>query len=332
MKAIQIGPNGIIESLQIGEVKEPAVGANQVKIAVKAAGVNRADLLQRMGQYPPPAGASEIMGLEVSGAVVEVGEKVSEFNIGDCVMALLAGGGYAEYAVVDHGSVMLIPDNMGFVQAAGIVEVFLTAYQAMFLLGNLKTGETVLIHAGASGVGTAAIQLAKEKGAKVIVTAGTNEKIDFCKSLGADFGINYKTDSNFDELVKECSKDKGADLIIDFIGADYMSRNINATGLDGRIVMLAFMSGAKADGVNLAKILTKRITFIGSTLRSRTDAYKTNLVQRFQKDFLHLFSLGKLKPIIDSKYPWEKVGEAHQRMEQSLNMGKIILTVDSHSC
>ncbi|MFT7035060.1 MAG: tumor protein p53-inducible protein 3 [Cyclobacteriaceae bacterium] len=332
MKAIQIGPNGIIESLQIGEVKEPAVGANQVKIAVKAAGVNRADLLQRMGQYPPPAGASEIMGLEVSGAVVEVGEKVSEFNIGDCVMALLAGGGYAEYAVVDHGSVMLIPDNMGFVQAAGIVEVFLTAYQAMFLLGNLKTGETVLIHAGASGVGTAAIQLAKEKGAKVIVTAGTNEKIDFCKSLGADFGINYKTDSNFDELVKECSKDKGADLIIDFIGADYMSRNINATGLDGRIVMLAFMSGAKADGVNLAKILTKRITFIGSTLRSRTDAYKTNLVQRFQKDFLHLFSLGKLKPIIDSKYPWEKVGEAHQRMEQNLNMGKIILTVDSHSC
>jgi tumor protein p53-inducible protein 3 len=256
-----------------------------------------------------------------------VGEGVDEFVIGDRVMALLAGGGYAEYAVVDHGSVIPIPDNMDFVQAAGIVEVFLTAYQAMFLLGNLKDGETVLIHAGASGVGTAAIQLAKVKGAKIIVTAGTNDKIDFCKSLGADFGINYKTDSNFDELVKEYNNDKGADLIIDFIGADYMSRNINAAGFDGRIVMLAFMSGAKADGVNLAKILTKRITFMGSTLRSRTDEYKTNLTQRFQKDFLHFFNQGKLKPIIDSTYPWDKVGEAHQRMEQNLNIGKIILKV-----
>ena len=328
MKAIQIGPNGTIESLQIGEVKEPTVGANQVKITVKAAGVNRADILQRMGQYPPPPGASEIMGLEVSGEVVAVGEKVSDFNIGDRVMALLAGGGYAEYAVVDQGSVMPIPDNMDFLQAAGIVEVYLTAYQAMFLLGNLKAGETVLIHAGASGVGTAAIQMAKEKEAKVIVTAGTDEKIDFCKKLGADVGINYKTDSNFDELVLEYTNNKGADLIIDFIGADYMSRNINAAGVDGRIVMLAFMSGAKADGVNLAKILTKRITFMGSTLRSRTDQYKTNLVQGFQKDFLHLFDQGKLKPIIDSTYSWEKVGEAHQRMEQNLNMGKIILKVN----
>jgi len=258
---------------------------------------------------------------------VEMGENIDGFSIGDRVMALLAGGGYAEYVIVDQGSVMRIPDKIDFVQAAGIAEVFLTAYQAMFLLGNLKSGEVVLIHAGASGVGTAAIQLAKEKGAKVIVTAGNDEKIDFCKKLGADFCINYKTDSNFDELVMRYTNNKGADLIIDFIGADYMTRNINAAGLDGRIVMLAFMSGAKADGVNLSKILMKRLTFIGSTLRSRTDAYKTNLTQSFTKDFLDLFNQGKLKPIIDSVYLWDKVDEAHERMGKNLNIGKIILKV-----
>ena len=274
-----------------------------------------------------PPGVSEIIGLEVSGQIVEMGENIDGFSIGDRVMALLAGGGYAEYVIVDQGSVMRIPDKIDFVQAAGIAEVFLTAYQAMFLLGNLKSGEVVLIHAGASGVGTAAIQLAKEKGAKVIVTAGNDEKIDFCKKLGADFCINYKTDSNFDELVMRYTNNKGADLIIDFIGADYMTRNINAAGLDGRIVMLAFMSGAKADGVNLSKILMKRLTFIGSTLRSRTDAYKTNLTQSFTKDFLDLFNQGKLKPIIDSVYLWDKVDEAHERMGKNLNIGKIILKV-----
>lgn len=327
MKAIQIEANGNIGCLKIGKVNEPEVGKNQLKIAVKAAGINRADILQRMGLYPSPPGVSEIIGLEVSGQIVEMGENIDGFSIGDRVMALLAGGGYAEYVIVDQGSVMRIPDKIDFVQAAGIAEVFLTAYQAMFLLGNLKSGEVVLIHAGASGVGTAAIQLAKEKGAKVIVTAGNDEKIDFCKKLGADFCINYKTDSNFDELVMRYTNNKGADLIIDFIGADYMTRNINAAGLDGRIVMLAFMSGAKADGVNLSKILMKRLTFIGSTLRSRTDAYKTNLTQSFTKDFLDLFNQGKLKPIIDSVYLWDKVDEAHERMGKNLNIGKIILKV-----
>lgn len=327
MKAIQIEANGNIGCLKIGKVNEPEVGKNQLKIAVKAAGINRADILQRMGLYPSPPGVSEIIGLEVSGQIVEMGENIDGFSIGDRVMALLAGGGYAEYVIVDQGSVMRIPDKIDFVQAAGIAEVFLTAYQAMFLLGNLKSGEVVLIHAGASGVGTAANQLAKEKGAKVIVTAGNDEKIDFCKKLGADFCINYKTDSNFDELVMRYTNNKGADLIIDFIGADYMTRNINAAGLDGRIVMLAFMSGAKADGVNLSKILMKRLTFIGSTLRSRTDAYKTNLTQSFTKDFLDLFNQGKLKPIIDSVYLWDKVDEAHERMGKNLNIGKIILKV-----
>ncbi|MDA0195566.1 MAG: NAD(P)H-quinone oxidoreductase [Bacteroidetes bacterium] len=328
MKAIQTDINGTIEGFHIAEVKEPVVGNHQLKITVKAAGVNRADLLQRVGKYPPPPGTSLIMGLEVAGEVKEVGDGVDKFKMGDRVMALLAGGGYAEYAVVDQGSVMPIPNNMDYVDAGGIPEVFLTAFQAMFLHGKLEKGETVLIHAGASGVGTAAIQLAREAGATVIITAGTDEKISFCKELGADFGINYRTDNNFDELVKEFSNNQGTDLIIDFIGAGYMSRNIKALGIDGRIVMLAFLSGGVADGVDLAQILSKRITFMGSTLRSRSIEYKSNLTQRFQKSFLHLFEQHKLKPVIDSVYPWDKIGEAHQRMEQNLNIGKIILQLD----
>lgn len=331
MKAIQVGESQRPDSLFLTEVEAPKPDINQIKIKVHAAGVNRADTLQRVGKYPQPRGVSEMMGLEVSGEVVEVGEGANNFEMGDRVMALLAGGGYAEYAVVDQGSVMPIPDGISFVDAAGISEVFLTAYQAMFLLGKLKQGETVLIHAGASGVGTAAIQLAKEIGAKVIVTAGTDEKCAFCKELGADQTINYRTNPNFDELTKEYSKNKGVDLLIDFVGADYMSRNIDAMSLDGRIVMLAFMSGAKADGVNLAKLLTKRITFIGSTLRARTNDSKAQLVHGFQKQFLPLFNEKRLRPIIDSVYPWENAGDAHDRIEKNLNIGKIILEIANPS-
>jgi putative PIG3 family NAD(P)H quinone oxidoreductase len=268
------------------------------------------------------------MGLEVSGEVVETGAGVEKFKIGDRVMALLAGGGYAEYAIADLGSVMHVPDNMDFINAAGIPEVFLTAYQAMFLLGNLKKYETVLIHAGASGVGTAAIQLAREAGAKVIVTAGTDEKIHFCKDLGADFAINYNKESQFDQWVKQYTDQQGANLIIDFIGAAYMARNISAASMDGQIVMLAFMSGMIAHEVNLGQLLSKRITLRGSTLRARTKEYKADLTHRFQNDFLHLFGQHKLEPIIDSVYAWEKVGEAHQKIEQNLTIGKVILKVE----
>lgn len=329
MKVIQPNSNKSKIGLCFVDIEDITPDNNQVKIAVKAAGVNRADLLQKAGHYPPPSGASPIIGLEVAGKVVEIGTGVNKFKVGDRVMALLAGGGYAEYAVVDQGSVLQVPVNLDYVHAAGIAEAFLTATQAMFLLGQLKQNETVLIHAGASGVGTAAIQLAKETGAKVIVTAGKDEKIKFCEELGADIGINYRTESNFDELVMTHTDNKGADLIIDFIGADYMSRNINAMATDGRIVMLAFMSGSVADGVNLAKILTKRIAFMGSTLRSRSVKYKTELAELFNEKFIHLFESKKLKPIIDSVYSWEKVEEAHRRMEQNINTGKIILQINS---
>lgn len=326
MKVIQsIAEKG--GELQLTDVEDISPGDKQVKIAVKAAGINRADLMQRKGNYPPPPGASEIMGLEVSGEIAEIGAGVTKFHVGDEVMALLAGGGYAEFAVVDQGSVMRVPKGLNFVEAAGIPEVFLTAYQAMFLLGDLDEGETILIHAGASGVGTAAIQLAKSIGATVIVTAGSYEKIDFCKKLGADHGINYRKDRDFDRLVKLYTNNKGTDVIIDFIGADYMESNINAAALDGRIVMLALMGGARAKEVNLGKILMKRIKFMGSTLRARSEAYKTDLVDQFQTDFLKSFEQKQLKPIVDSVYPWNKTEEAHQRMEQNLNMGKIVIEV-----
>ena len=244
---------------------------------------------------------------------------------------LLTGGGYSEYVVVNQGSVMPITSDMSFVQAAGVAEVFLTAYQALVVLGNLKPNESVLIHAGASGVGTAAIQLASAIGAKVFVTAGTDEKLEFCKGLGADLGINYKTHAHFDELVLAETDGRGADLIIDFVGADYMTRNIHTAAVDGRIVMLAFMSGARADGVNLAQLLMKRLTFMGSTLRARSDSYKKDLVRRFTDDFYRSLESGKIKPIIDSVYPWDKVGAAHQRIEQNLNTGKIILELGLNS-
>ncbi len=326
MRAIKTREDGTF-SLHIGNEEEPVVSNHEVKIAVKAAGVNRADLMQRVGKYPPPPGVSQIMGLEVSGEIVEVGNAVKKFKTGDRVMALLAGGGYAEYAVADSGSVMPIPAKIDYINAAGIPEVFLTAYQALFLLGNLQKSETILIHAGASGVGTAAIQLARESGAKIIVTAGSDEKISFCKHLGAHLGINYRKEPNFDELARKYSSN-GVDLIIDFIGADYMSKNINSVGIDGRIVMLAFMSGAIAENVNLAQILTKRITFKGSTLRSRSNEYKTDLVNDFQKSFFSLFEQQKLEPIIDSVVSWSKVEDAHLRIEQNLNIGKIILQLD----
>jgi len=327
MKAIQTSPDGTTEGLHIDEVKEPATGDHQVKIAVKAAGINRADTLQRVGKYPPPPGTSDIMGLEVAGEVTETGAGVEKFKIGDRVMALLAGGGYAEYAIADQGSVLHIPEQMDFINAAAIPEVFLTAYQSLFLLGNLKRNEVVLIHAGASGVGTAAIQLAREAGAKIIVTAGTDEKISFCKNLGADVAINYRMESQFDRLVKQYTENKGANLIIDFIGAEYVSRNMNAASMDGQIVLLAFMSGAIAQEVNLGQLLSKRITLRGSTLRARTKEYKADLTHRFQNDFFHLFSQQKLRPIIDSVCPWEKVGKAHEKIEQNLTIGKVILKV-----
>jgi len=324
MKAVIVNAND--QSLSIGEVNEPTVSSGEIQIKVRAIGVNRADTLQRKGLYPPPEGESEILGLEVAGEVCHIGEGCKRFKLGDRVFALLAGGGYAEYVCVDERLAMSIPENLSFEEAAGVAEVFLTAYQALFQLAELLADETVLIHAGASGVGTAAIQLAKFINARVVITAGTDEKIRFCKKLGADIGINYKTSSNFDEMIlKQCID--GVEVVIDFVGASYFDRNVSVLKLDGRWVILAFLGGRVAKNLNLGGILMKRIKIMGSTLRARTTEYKAQLIKEFDKEFMTHFAGGELKPIIDKVFSWMEVEKAHEYMETNQNIGKIILKI-----
>lgn len=320
MKAIIIEKFGGPEVMEIGEAPVPTPGFKEVQIEVAYSALNRADTLQRQGFYPPPAGASEILGLEVSGIISEVGEAVSKWKIGDRVCALLSGGGYAEKAVVDESSVMHIPAQTSLRDAAGLPEVFLTSYQALHYLGELKKGEKVLIHAGASGVGTAAIQMAKKIGAEVYVTA-SKTKHQICKDLGADHVINYR-EENFGEILRS-----QMNLVIDFIGALYFEKNISALAPDGRMVMLAFLGGTQVSETNLAPILRKRLKIMGSTLRARSNAYKGQLIADFQKDYMAFIDSGEIKPVIDSEFDLENVVEAHERMESNQNKGKILLKV-----
>ena len=325
MKAVLVQSPGSADQLSLGEVSEPIMGDHQILIRVKACGVNRADILQREGKYPPPEGESSIMGLEVSGVVEQAGPDCTRFYPGDKVFALLAGGGYAEYVVVDERLAMPLPGTLSFEAAAGVAEVFLTAHQALSFVAGLQPHETVLIHAGASGVGTAAIQLAKIKGANSIITAGSDQKIEFCKALGANYGINYKEEPAFDQLVQEYTEGRGVDVILDPIGASYFRQNLNAVGMDGRWVVLALMGGTRLTEVSLVKILTKRITISGSTLRARSLDYKASLVGDFVAQFLHHFDNGSLKPVIDRVFHWREAAQAHRYMEQNRNTGKIVL-------
>lgn len=312
------------QAIEIGEVQQPAMEPNQVLIKVKAAGINRADLLQKAGMYPPPAGVSEILGLEVAGIVERSGSQVTKFKEGDRVFALLAGGGYAEYVTAHEGVVMHLPENLSFEEGAGIAEVFLTAHQALNWLGEMKTNDNVLIHAGASGVGTAAIQLVTLADAKPYVTAGSQEKIDYCKSLGAVNGVNYKTTEDMSADLMSISNNNGFDIILDFIGASYAETNAKVINPDGRWILLAFMGGTKAD-IDLTKVLMKRIQLKGSTLRAREITYKSNLVDDFTDRYLGYFQSQQLRPIIDKVFDWHDAQAAHQYMENNLNKGKIIL-------
>ncbi|MGB0521840.1 MAG: NAD(P)H-quinone oxidoreductase [Flammeovirgaceae bacterium] len=325
MKAILCKGIGGPEVMYMGEVAKPSVQAHQILVKVKATALNRADLAQRQGLYPPPKGESEIMGLEVAGVVEEVGSKVGDWEKGDRVFALLAGGGYAEYVVLDERLAMPIPAHLSFQEAAGIAEVFLTAYQAIVWLANLQQDETILIHAGASGVGTAAIQLAKKLGAKVIATVGSPAKISHCLSLGANLVINYKKE-DFAARVKATTEGKGVDVIIDFIGASYYKQNIKSIGFDGRWVVLAMLGGRMLDGFDFGRLLMKRIKMMGSTLRAREIDYKSRLIDEFRERCLPSFSDGSLKPVIDQTFDWEEVAEAHRYMAANKNIGKIILT------
>ncbi len=323
MLAVQVVNPGPASELQIQEVATPSPAAGELLVRVRATALNRADLLQRSGNYPPPAGASEILGLEMSGEVVGCGEDCVGWEEGDRVFGLLPGGGYAEYVVIPQALAMRIPDGLSFVQAAAIPEVFLTAFQAIQWLGELQKGETVLVHAGASGVGTAAIQIAKRIGAKVFVTASA-AKHEACRVLGADLTIDYKSEQ-FDEVVLDATDGKGIDLIIDFLGASYFHQNVKSLKLDGRLVMLALMGGSKVEAVNLASLFRKRIHVKPSTLRSRSLSYKISLTSDFKAAILPAIIDGTIQPVIDQVFDWNQVTEAHDRMAANKNIGKIIL-------
>ncbi|MGQ9799215.1 MAG: NAD(P)H-quinone oxidoreductase [Ignavibacterium sp.] len=325
MKAILFDEPGEAEKLYIGEYPKPEVGEEEILVEVKATALNRADILQRMGKYPPPQGASPVLGLEISGVVVEKGSKVFKWKIGDKVFGLIPGGGYAQFAVIHEDMAIRIPDNLSFEQATAIPEVFLTAYQSIVWLAGLKAGEYIIIHAGASGVGTAAIQIARELGAKIIITASA-EKHFICRELGAEILIDYKT-QNFKDIALKATNNYGADVIIDFIGAKYFKDNIDSLTRDGRLILLATLSGGNVEDFDLRQILVKRLKIIGSTLRSRTLEYQIKLTKDFKEFAYDKISSGRIKPVIDKIFDWKDVIKAHKRMEENKNIGKIVLRI-----
>lgn len=325
MKAIQFDQPGDPTVLYLGEQPDPQPGPGELLVRVAATALNRADLLQRRGQYPVPPGASPILGLEMAGTVMDIGAKVEGFQVGDNVCALLDGGGYAQYVTLPAPMALRLPENLSFTKAAAIPEVFLTAFQALHSLADLQPAETVLLHAGASGVGTAAIQIAQLIGARVLVTASP-PKHELCCKLGADQAFDYRS-PDWAEQVKNATDGKGVDVIIDFVGAPNWNNNIDLLALDGRLVLLGFLGGMKVDRFDLRPLLMKRLQITGSTLRSRSQDYKTRLTQDFRQQYWSAFAEGALHPVVDSIYDWEEVAAAHRYMEANANQGKIVLTI-----
>ena len=327
MRAVVIPEEGAPEHMTIGEVSTPEPGPDEVLVKVHATALNRADTFQRQGHYPPPEGASDILGLEMSGTVAETGSEVLDWHKGDRVFALLDGGGYAEHTVVHKDRLMAVPPGLSMREAAAVPEVFLTAYQALHWLGGLQAGHHVLVHAGASGVGTAALQLARRAEAHPYVTASA-PKHEVCRDLGAEATIDYQSE-NFARRIAECTDERGVDIILDFIGAPYFHQNVDSLALDGRIVQLATLGGSTVEQVSLRALMATRAQLLASTLRSRSLAYKVQLTQEFASDVLPQFIDGQLEPVIDSVYDWADVADAHRRMENNENAGKIVLEVVS---
>ena len=303
----------------------PSPGPGEILIKVKAAGVNRPDVAQRSGSYPPPPGASDLPGLEVAGEVVAVGPGAARHKLGDKVMSLVAGGGYAPYAIAQDAQAMKVPPSLSMLEAGAIPETLMTVWHNVFERGALKPGETLLIHGGSSGIGTMAIQLAKALGSKVIVTVGSQDKADACVKLGADRAINYKSE-DFVAEVKAATDGAGANVILDMVGGPYVERNYDAASMDGRIVQIAFLGGAKAN-VNFTKLMIKRLHHTGSTLRPRSNADKAAMVTAIEAKAMPLLREGRIKPLMDSTFPLEKAADAHRRMETSEHIGKIVLAV-----
>jgi NADPH2:quinone reductase len=324
MTAIAIKAAGGPEVLVPVQLPVPVPGEAEILVKVAAAGVNRPDVMQRKGLYPAPKGAPETPGLEIAGEVVALGKGVTRWKLGDKVMALVIGGGYAEYALA-HESHALPVGNLPMIEAGAIPETFFTVWHNVFQRGALKSGETLLVHGGSSGIGTTAIQLAKHFGAKVIVTAGSPEKCDACRKLGADVAVNYKTE-DFVEKVKAATDGKGADVILDMVGGDYIARNYEAAAVEGRIVQIAFMGGPKAE-VNFQRIMLKRLHHTGSTLRSRSVADKGAIAADLEEKALPLIVSGKVKPVIYKTFPLDQAAAAHALMESDAHIGKIVVSL-----
>ena len=325
MTAIAIRAPGAPEVLIAEERPVPAAGEREILVKVKAAGVNRPDVMQRKGLYPPPPGASDIPGLEIAGEVVALGPGATRFKTGDKVTALVAGGGYAEYCPVHETNALPAPPTLSLMEAAAIPETFFTVWHNVFERGKLKGGETLLVHGGSSGIGTTAIQLAKAFGARVITTAGSVEKCEACRTLGADVAVNYRSE-DFVAATKSATGGKGADVILDMVGGDYIARNYEAAGVDGRIVQIAFQGSSRAS-VDFLRIMLKRLTHTGSTLRARSVADKAAIARAIETNVWPLIAAGKIKPVIYRTFPLHEAAAAHALMETSTHIGKIVLTV-----
>jgi putative PIG3 family NAD(P)H quinone oxidoreductase len=325
MRAVEISEPGGPDVLRPATRPVPVPGAGEILIRIRAAGVNRPDALQRAGSYAPPPDASDLPGLEAAGEVAAVGPGVAEWEVGDPVCALLPGGGYAAYAVTHADHALPIPEGMAMREAAALCETFFTVWSNVVLRGGLQAGETFLVHGGSSGIGTTAIQLAAARGARVFTTAGSEEKCRACRDLGAEIAINYR-DEDFVDVVKAATGKRGVNLILDMVGGDYIPRNVRALASDGRLVMIAFLNGPKAE-LNFAQVMMKRLTLSGSTLRAQSVEAKARIAADLKREVWPLLASGRVAPVMDRTFALEDAASAHARMESSEHIGKIVLDV-----
>lgn len=326
MRFVDVPSPGGPEAMVLKQGPAPLPKAGEVQIQVQAAGVNRPDLMQRAGLYPPPHGASAILGLEVAGVVTAVSDGVRQWAVGDRVCALTNGGGYAELVTVPAGQCLPVPRGLDFVQAASLPETFFTVWSNVFDRGGLQAGETLLVHGGSSGIGSAAIQMAKARQAQVIVTAGTDDKCDYCLGLGADLAINYKKE-DFVQSVKTFTHRAGADVILDMVGGDYVARNLAVAATDGCIINIAFQKGSDVK-IDLMRLMMKRLTLTGSTLRARSAEDKTAIAAQLHQHIWPLLENGQIKPQVHKTFPLSEVGQAHRTLECGGVMGKLVLNLE----
>ncbi|AWV14964.1 NAD(P)H-quinone oxidoreductase [Methylobacterium sp. XJLW] len=326
MRAVIASGQGGPEVLRIVERPRPQPGQGQMLVRVEAAGINRPDVMQREGRYPPPPGASDVLGLELAGIVEVLGPGAGRFRRGDRVMALVHSGAYAEWAVVDEAVALPVPDGLPAVEAGAIPETYFTVWSNVFERARLKAGETLLIHGGSSGIGTTAILLAKARGARVIVTAGSPEKCAACLKLGADAAINYRRE-DFVAAARAATDGSGPDVILDMVGGSYIARNLDAVAVDGRIAQIAFQQGSRVTEIDFQPLLIKRVTLTGSTLRARPVPLKAGLADALAEHVLPLLAAGRARPPIDSVFPFDRVAEAHARMDAGQHIGKIVLSM-----